>query len=504
MIGAAILTVATLAIPGAAWAAAAVAEPPGILGVPVDFILFAATLASVALFHRHTLRVALIGLAAITAYKLLVTGFRDGPGLGGLIAHLGHEWVILANLFCLLTGFALLSRHFEKSHVPVILPRFLPTDWKGAFVLLVMIFVLSSFLDNIAAALIGGAMAHQLFKAKVHIGYLAAIVAASNAGGSGSVVGDTTTTMMWLDGVSPIVVFDAYVAASVALVICGIPAAKQQHAYSPMIRHVHEGAHVDWARVGIVVLILVAAIITNVTINIRFPQLGDLFPFIGLAVWAAIAISVPVRRPDWEVLPETVKGTVFLLSLVTCASMMPVEKLPAASWPSALALGFVSAVFDNIPLTALALKQGGYDWGFIAYAVGFGGSMIWFGSSAGVALSNMYPEAKSVGAWLRHGWHVAIAYVVGFFVMLLVLGWHPDAHHRQRTSEAAQVIEVSAIGVLTVPVVEIHMSNIHAREPFRHHSVFGEIVKGQICGFGVDSYLLGLRAAVSASGAAKS
>jgi Na+/H+ antiporter NhaD/arsenite permease-like protein len=62
---------------------------------------------------------------------------------------------------------------------------------------------------------------------------------------------------------------------------------------------------------------------------------------------------------------------------------------------SALALGFISAVFDNIPLTALALRQGGYDWGVLAYAVGFGGSMLWFGSSAGVALSNMYPEAKS-------------------------------------------------------------------------------------------------------------
>ena len=86
---------------------------------------------------------------------------------------------------------------------------------------------------------------------------------------------------------------------------------------------------------------------------------------------------------------------------MTSASMMPVEKLPAASWQTALGLGFVSAVFDNIPLTALALKQGGYDWGYLAYAVGFGGSMIWFGSSAGVALSNMYPEAKSVGQWLR-------------------------------------------------------------------------------------------------------
>jgi hypothetical protein len=51
--------------------------------------------------------------------------------------------------------------------------------------------------------------------------------------------------------------------------------------------------------------------------------------------------------------------------------------------------------------------------------------MIWFGSSAGVALSNMYPEAKSVGAWLKAGWGIALGYVVGFFVMLVVLGWKP-------------------------------------------------------------------------------
>ena len=249
-------------------------------------------------------------------------------------------------------------------------------------------------------------MARHVFRGRVHIGYLAAIVAASNAGGSGSVVGDTTTTMMWIDGISPFSVLEAYVAASVAMVIFGIPAAIQQHRYSPITKDAPSGLAVDWTRVFIVALILVAAILANVVANLRFPALLDAIPVIGLAVWVAILATAALRRPDWEVMPETFKGTIFLLALVTCASMMPVEQLPLASWQTALGLGFVSAVFDNIPLTALALKQGGYDWGFLAYAVGFGGSMIWFGSSAGVALANMYPEARSVGLWLRHGWHV--------------------------------------------------------------------------------------------------
>src|SRR3954471_2492111 len=357
-----------------------------LLGVPFELVLFGATLAGVAVFHRHTLQVALSGLAAIMLYKLAFTGFKTGLGFEGLGVHLLHEWVILTNLLGLLLGFALLSRHFEESGVPAMLPRFLPDDWKGGFVLLIMIFVLSSFLDNIAAALIGGTVAGTVFRHKVHIGYLAAIVAASNAGGSGSVIGDTTTTMMWIDGVDPLDVLEAFVAAGTAMAIFGIPAALQQQRYSPITRDPAPGIRVDWARVTIVALILVTAIVANVVVNVRYPEVSDRFPFLGAAVWLAILVTAPWRAPQWSLLPGAFKGSIFLLSLILCASLMPVEKLPLASWQTALGLGFVSAVFDNIPLTALALKQGGYDWGFLAYAVGFGGSMIWFGSSAGVAL----------------------------------------------------------------------------------------------------------------------
>jgi Na+/H+ antiporter NhaD/arsenite permease-like protein len=345
--------------------------------------------------------------------------------------------VILVNLLLLLLGFALLADLFEKSEVPAVLPRFLPDDWKGCFVLLVLVFVLSSFLDNIAAAMIGGAVAHTVFRGKVHIGYLAGIVAASNAGGSGSVVGDTTTTMMWIAGVHPLEVLEAFIASGVALVLFGIPASLQQQKYSPIQKDADSKAHVDWVRVAVVVFILVAAIIVNVVVNTRFNAVSDTFPFLGAAVWVAILACTLLRQPTWSLLPGALRGSVFLLSLVLCASMMPVEKLPTASWPTALGLGFLSAVFDNIPLTALAIKQGGYDWGFLAYAVGFGGSMLWFGSSAGVALSNMYPEARNAGLWLRHGWHVAVAYVIGFFVMLALIGFHPDTALRGSAAAAS-------------------------------------------------------------------
>jgi Na+/H+ antiporter NhaD/arsenite permease-like protein len=385
-----------------------------------EFIIFACILAGVALIHKHPMLVALIGLAALIGYKLFFTNFD-------IISHSAHEWEILVNLFGLLIGFTILAQHFEDSGIPHILPNYLPDDWKGGFILLLIVFILSSFLDNIAAAMIGATISLSVFKRKVHIGYLAAIVAASNAGGAGSVVGDTTTTMMWISGVKASDVMHAYVGSAVSFVIFAFIASRQQHQYNPIVKEVHDDIFIDWGRLLLVFAILSLTILTNV-----------LYDFPAIGVWIAILAGAFFKKTNWKAALKSVPGSIFLVALVFSASLMPVEHLPEASWQSCFGLGFISAVFDNIPLTKLALTQGGYDWSFLAYAVGFGGSMIWFGSSAGVALSNIFPEAKSVGSWIKNGWHVTLAYIVGFMVMLAVVKWDPMALPKKQEATEQQ------------------------------------------------------------------
>lgn len=397
---------------------------PSIGGIRFEFILFALTLVSVALFHKQTFWVAIIGLTTILIFKFIFDPefamVKHLFGENSFVQQLIHkdlrqgEWSTILNLLGLLLGFALLAKIFEESGVPDIIPKYLPNDWKGGFVLLVLVFFISSFLDNIAAAMIGGTIALIVFKNKVHIGYIAGIVAASNAGGAGSVVGDTTTTMMWIEGVSPLNVFHAYIAAGVALIIIAWFASHQQDKYQKIAKNAKVGSKIDWGKILIVGLMLIGAILSNF-----------LYDMPALGVWIAIIIGSFVRKTPWGEISGAIKGTIFLLCLVTAASLMPVDDLPSASWLTAFILGFVSAVFDNIPLTKLCLEQGCFDWGMLAYTVGFGGSMIWFGSSAGVAITNKFDEARNVFKWIKSGWHVTVAYIVGFFVLYFIMGWEP-------------------------------------------------------------------------------
>lgn len=408
-----------------ALAAAPAANPdhlPKLLGVPIEFLLFGAMLVGVATAKKGTLYVSLAGLAVILLYQTLFSTYPTGTGMAALATHFGHEWVIISNLFLLLVGFEVLSNQFEQSHVPDHLPNLLPDDWKGGLALLAIVFVLSGFLDNIASAILGGVMARHLFQKRVSIAFLAAIVAASNAGGAGSVIGDTTTTIMWLNGVSPVTVLPAYLASFAAFCVFAPIAAKKQQAFQPILKDDLPGNPLAWTRIWIVVFILTCAVTANVMANLH--TVGEeTAPWMGLALWGAILVSSLVAKPDWAVAKPAVRGAIFLCALVAAASLMPVKALPDPSWQTSLGLGFLSSVFDNIPLTVLALSQGGYDWALLAFAVGFGGSMVWFGSSAGVALTNEYPEGRSVAKWIKEGWFVPVGYVVGFFVMLAIMGW---------------------------------------------------------------------------------
>ena len=405
-------------------ASASSVKVPSVGPVRVEFVIFGLILVGVALLHKQTFWVAVTGLTVLLIFKFVFDpGFsfmQHVFGENSFAAQIMNkslrqgEWGIILNLMGLLLGFAILAKIFEESGVPEILPKFLPNDWRGPFLLLVFVCVISSFLDNIAAALIGGAIAIVVFKNRVHIGYIAAIVAASNAGGSGSVVGDTTTTMMWIDGVSPFNVLHAFIAALTALLFFAWFASHQQDKYQRIQKDSTSNVKVDWIKLLIVLLMLIGAIISNF-----------LYDMPALGVWIAILLGALLRPVPWKEVPGAIKGTIFLLCLVFCASLMPVEDLPNASWVTALVLGFVSAVFDNIPLTKLCLEQGHYDWGMLAYTVGFGGSMIWFGSSAGVAITNKFPESRHVGRWVKYGWHVTVAYIIGFTILYLTMGWEP-------------------------------------------------------------------------------
>jgi hypothetical protein len=310
-----------------------------LFGLPLEFAFFGLTLVGVAVFHKHALWVSLAGLAVSVFYKVIFAGFKDGAGLTGLALHFTHEWVILANLLLLLVGFAILAHHFEESNLPHALPNLLPHGWMGGLTLLAIVFCMSAFLDNIAASVIGGVVARHVYQEKVGIGFLASIVAAANAGGSGSVIGDTTTTMMWLAGVSPRALFPAFIAALAAFAVFGVIGAIAQRRHAPIMRPATTELTIDWVRVTIVAGVLATIITANVGSNLFFPGLAEVAPLLGLAIWLAILIALFARSTDWSIALGAAKGALFLIALVALASLMPVDALPSPSWRTAFGLG---------------------------------------------------------------------------------------------------------------------------------------------------------------------
>ena len=334
-------------------------------GVRYELIIFGAMLVGVAIFYKKTMNVAIIGLLSLCFYKYeFVDGFSV---ISKLLGHYNDKGEFVfgsfntyLNLALMLPGFALLANLFEESKLPAILPRYLPNNFLGGVILLLMIFILSSFLDNIAAAMIGGSLAMTLYKGNVHIGFVAAICAAANAGGAGSVVGDTTTTLIWIYGKDPLVLAHAFIPATVAILVVAFFASRQQQKYSPINVDVDKTIQIEKSKLIVVVFILALAIVFNY-----------LFEFPAAGIWVALIIGAFITKIKFKLIKNSFESTVFLVVLVFCAELVPIDSVPDASILSTLAIGFVSAVFNNIPLTQLCLIKGGYDWALISYAVGF-------------------------------------------------------------------------------------------------------------------------------------
>lgn len=417
-------------------------EALALFGIKLDFVIFGVTLTLIALKEQLKLDnrdIALGGLSLVLSHQLYM-----GTDLVGHLIHDhgdGREILGMGNIGGLLLGFPVMSKCFEYFGLGKLLPSILPDDWKGPAVLLIFITGLSAFLDNIAAALIGLAIAKQVFAGRLTVGFVAAIVACSNAGGAPSVVGDTTTTMMWIKGASPLDVLHAGVGTLGAGMIIIYFGAKQQDKHQRILKDPADGfSRVDlkWEYARVVFLALAGCIVGNVLIGL--PAVGL---WIGLIVGAFLLgfAKMPLNETA-----HAVRETVFILALVAMAGLMPVKELPAASAAITFCHGVVSAVFDNIPLTKLCLQQGGYDWGVLAFAVGFGGSMTWFGSSAGVAVcgEKQFPAAKNLGAWLKQGWFIPVGYVVGYALMIGILGWSPHELRRPATTDHGAAAVTSA------------------------------------------------------------
>ena len=398
-----VVVIVACLVAGKIWGGTSPLQSPLQLGpVPLDFLLFGGMLIMIAVSSSFKLEprdIAVSGLGIIMAYHLT---FGQN-----MVAHLSHEAKELGNLACLLLGFAIMAKLFEQSRIADKLPAVLPDDWRGGFVLLAFVFLMSAFLDNIASAMIGGVVAKKVYHGKVRVGFLAAIVAASNGGGAFSVVGDTTTTMMWIAKVvSPIHILSASAGSIIAFLCFAIPASVSQDRFQRIQKDENPGTEIHWSQAMSVFSALIGAVLGNVFLELPGPGV-----FVGLLV-GSFFVKEGFPWKEWR---HVSREAVFIMALVCAATLMPVKSLPTAGHVTAFGLGALSACFDNIPLTALAIKQGGYDWPLLAYGVGFGGSMFWFGSSAGVALCSNFPEGKNLWAWVTQGWPVIIGYVVGFW-----------------------------------------------------------------------------------------
>lgn len=382
--------------------------------VPMEFVIYAMMLLGIATFTRDNITVATFGFMGILIYKLTYNPnfelLERLMGVNNIYEQIIEgdfrfkEWFVVFNLLGIFLGLPIMASHFMKSKlVDVIIPS-LRQDWTTPLLLLIVVFVLSVLINDITATLIGVVAAIIMFSGKLHIGYVVAIVATANIGGIGNISDVLPNNIISSLGVTTKDILLAYIGGFVAFVVFApISAIAQYKKEALVIPEANHRIFINSKHLIATILIIGISIITKYTLNSS-----------AIGVWVGIAISTCFVQTDWKVFERTIPCSVFLMLLIFAAGLMPVDELPQASTVTTFALGLVSSFFNNIPLMKLALEQEGYNLPLLIYSINLGGSLLWFGSAAGIAISNIATEARAVSRWVYYGWFVVLAYIIGF------------------------------------------------------------------------------------------
>lgn len=367
-------------------------------------------------------------MAACTGYLFfLMYGF---PLIGDVVTtepvkhHLHEEIRELLNLGGLLVGFACLAHQFEKSGISRLFASKIMKRFSGKMaesLILSMIWLLSGFCDNIASALVGmGLMTIIHGRFKLRLVLLVTIVA--NAGGAYSVVGDTTTTFLWIKGITQVQLLPAFIPSFVCLMstlFFGIWIRKGEHDH---ITFPDEKIDVTWWRFFAILMCICGAFLCN--FKFGFPCLG-IVPLILLTA----------GERSWAPIKEGSSAATFLLPLIVAAGfinlglVIPHDTL--CSTGMVVSTAWISAIIDNIPVTKVLFEANVGHWALLAFCVGVGGSMTYFGSTTSVAVIEGYHKEvqeelandrfKNLFAyWIIRGWFMWPVIIVSIISGLLV------------------------------------------------------------------------------------
>lgn len=374
-------------------------------------------LLGIATFSKDNITVATFGFMGILIYKLSYNPnfelFERLMGVNNIYEQIIDddfklkEWFVVFNLLGVFLGLPIMAYHFMQSRIVEVVIPFLRRNWTTPFLLLVLVLLLSIAISDLTAALIGIIAAIIMFNSNLHIGYIVAIVATANIGNIINVSDIIPYSIVTESGITTRDILIAYIGGMIAFAIFAPIASIFQYKKEPLITPIpNHRIFIEYRHLTAALLIILGTILS--TNLISSPAVG---------VWIGIAISTSFVKANWKAFERTIPCSVFLMLMIFTSGLMPIEEVPEASTLTTFVLGLLSALFNNIPLMKLALLQEGYNLPLLIYAISFGGSLIWFGSVVGIAISNIATESRAVSKWIYYGWYVIVAYTVGFFAL---------------------------------------------------------------------------------------